>query len=153
MRTSTIDVGELLYETRIRFTRIAEYGTRLSDLSVEGYRPPPEGARFDFHFEGNVEGPRIRGAISGVDYARVRADGRFDLHIHAEIRTPDGESVSFHADGVATPEPGGATMQLRENVQLFSSCPGFQWLNTLQGWGTGIVDLQEGEVKIRVFAA
>ena len=58
---------------------------------MSGQAPPPgEGARFDVYFEGPITGAKLRGSVKGVDYLHLRADGRFQLHIHAEITTDDG---------------------------------------------------------------
>lgn len=29
--------------------------------------PPPEGVRFDLSFEGSIDGPKLKGAVHGVD--------------------------------------------------------------------------------------
>ena len=83
----------------------------------------------------------------------MRADGRIQLHIHAELTTDDGEKISLFADGVATPEEGTAIMQLRENVTLSTSSPAYSWVNQIQVWGQGTVDLAKSEVNIKAYAA
>lgn len=115
--------------------------------------PPAEGARFDVPFEGVSIGPKLRGKVTGVDYLRVRADGRFDLHIHAEIATDDGQKISLHADGVALPQPGSPVASLRENVTLFTSSKVYSWVNTLQVWATGTVDLAQQVVHLKGYSA
>ena len=72
-----IDVGELLYEYTVKLTGMTEYGVSFQALMAGTTAPPPEGARFDVPFEGASNGPRLRGKVAGVDYLRVRADGRF----------------------------------------------------------------------------
>jgi len=62
---------------------------------------PPQGARIDIAFEGPVVGQKLRGTVKGVDYVRIRPDGRGQLHIHAEITTEDGKKIALFADGVA----------------------------------------------------
>lgn len=108
-------------------------------------------------FEGRATGPRIHhaggGAVKGVDYLRVRADGRFELHIHAEIATDDGCRISLEAGGVCLPKPGSQVAGLRESVTLFSSAKEYAWVNGIQVWGTGTVDLGEGVVRIRGYVA
>ena len=54
---------------------------------MSGQAPPAEGARFDVHFEGPVTGPKFSGSAKGADYLHIRADGRIQLDIHAEITT------------------------------------------------------------------
>ena len=76
-----------------------------------------------------------------------------DLHIHAEITTDDGHKISVHADGVALPQPGSAVAGLRENVTLFTSSKAYAWVNGLQVWGTGTVDLAEQIVHIKGYSA
>jgi len=149
----TIDVGELLYEYTVKLTGMTEYGVGFEALMAGTAPPPPEGARFDVSFEGTLIGPKLKGKVTGVDYLRVRADGRFDLHIHAEITTDDGQKISLHADGVALPQLGSPVAGLRENVTLFTSSKTYAWVNGLQVWSTGTVDLAEQVVHIKGYSA
>jgi len=48
-----------------------------------------------FSCEGSSSGPRLKGTLTDVDYLQMRADGRTDLHIHAEITNEDGEKSVF----------------------------------------------------------
>lgn len=149
----TIDVGELLYEYTVKLTGMTEYGVSFEALAAGTAAPPPEGARFDIPFEGVSDGPKLRGKVTGVDYLRIRADGRFDLHIHAEITTDDGQKISLHADGVALPQPGSPIAGLRENVTLFTSSKAYSWVNGLQVWATGTVNLAEQVVRLKGYSA
>ena len=150
---STIEVGDLLYEYTVKFTGITDYGVSLDALMAGDAAPPAEGARFDVAFEGEATGPRLKGSLKGVDYLQVRADGRFQLHIHAEIITEDGERIAFFADGVATPREGSTIADPRENVTLTTSSKAYAWVNTLQIWATGTGDLAEQVVRIKGYAA
>lgn len=150
---TTITVGEQLYEYTAKITGMTEFGVSFADLMAGTTAPPPEGARFDVIFAGTSTGPKLKGEVAGVDYVRVRADGRFDLHIHAEITTHDGHKISLHADGVALPQPGSPIAGLRENVTLFTSSKAYSWVNGLQVWATGTVDLAEQVVRIAGYSA
>ncbi len=153
MVTSTITVGELIYDVTVDFTGTTEYGASMEAIVSGQSAPPPEGARFDVVFQGKSTGPKLKGTLSGVDYIHIRADGRIQLHIHAEITTDDGEKISFFADGVGSPEPGTPVIQIRENVTLTTSSPAYSWVNTLQVWATGTVNLAIGQVKVKGYAA
>ncbi len=133
----TIEVGDLLYEYTVKFTRITEYGVGLQSLMSGQVAPPREGARFDVAFEGQATGPKLKGSVTGVDYLHVRADGRFQLHIPAQITTDDGEHIALFADGVVLPREGRRIADLRENVSLSTSSKRYAWVNTLQVWATG----------------
>lgn len=111
--------------------------------------PPPEGARFDVYIEGPATGTKLSGTVKGVDYLHMRADGRAQLHIHAEITTDDGKKIALAADGVALGEP--PVLQLRENVTLTTSHPEYSWVNAIQVWAPGTVDLAKGEVRIKAY--
>ena len=142
--------GELLYEYTLQITRVVEYGVSIEAL-LSGEAPPPgEGVRLDIHFEGAVSGAKLNGSVTGVDYMHVRADGRMQLDIHGEITTEDGKKIALHADGVAMGQP--PVLQLRENVTLTTSHPEYSWVNPLQLWGPGTVDLAKGEVRVRAYA-
>jgi len=153
MEASEITVGELLYEAAAEFTEVVEYGVSLGALLAGKIAVPPAGARFDISFRGSLRGPRLSGAVVGVDYLHMRADGRAQLHIHAKITTEAGHAIAFFADGVALPQEGTSVFQLRENVSFITAAPGYDWLNQLQGWGLGTVDPGTGEVKVKAYAA
>ena len=91
------------------------------------------------------------GSVKGVDYLHLRADGRFQLHIHAEITTEDGKKIALSADGVALGGP--PVLQLRENATLTTSYPEYSWVNTIQVWASGTVDLAKGEIRVKGYAA
>jgi hypothetical protein len=150
---ATIEVGELLYEYTVKLTGMREYGVSFASLTAGTAVPPPEGARFDVPFEGASIGPKLKGKVTGVDYLRVRADGRFELHIHAGMTTGDGQKILLHADGVALPQQGSPIAGLRENVTLFTPSKAYSWVNALQVWGTGTVDLAEQVVRIKGYSA
>ena len=150
---STVEVGDLLYEYTVKFTKIIEYGAALQPLLTGEAAPPPEGARFDVAFEGAVTGPKFKGSIAGVDYLQVRADGRFQLHIHAQITTDEADQVGLFADGVVLKRKDGSIADLLENVTLFTSSRRYAWVNPLQVWATGTVDLAEQVVRVRGYSA
>jgi hypothetical protein len=153
MSSATITVGELLYDVTAHFTKVTEYGVSLEAVASGQTPPPPPGARFDVAFEGISRGPKLKGTLAGVDYLQVRADGRIQLHIHAELTTDGGEKIAFFADGVSTPEQGTGLSQIRENVTLTTSSPTYSWVNQLQVWAQGTVDLAKGEVNVKGYAA
>ena len=152
MAGTSVEVGELIYEVVAPFTDITDYGIDVQAILSGAQAPPPEGAQIDFAFQGTFCGARLAGTVAGVDYALARADGRVDLHIHATLTVQDGARIAFFADGVALPGPDGI-WQLRENCRFLTSFAAHRWLNTIQAWGIGTVDLGRGEVRIKVYAA
>lgn len=143
--------GELLYEYVAHFTQVQEYGASMEALLSGQAAPPPEGARFDIAFEGPITGPKLTGSIKAVDYLHVRADGRFQLHIHGEITADDGGKIAVATDGVGMGAP--PVMQLRENTTLTTSVPEHSWVNSIQIWANGTVDVTKGEIRIAAYAA
>ncbi len=138
---STNTLGEPLYEYTLSITGLTEYGVSFEDLASGKIPPPPEGARFDVAFAGEANGSKLAGKVVGIDYLHFRADGRCQLDVHAEITTEDGQKISLKADGVAIQHQGSSISDLRENVTLFSSSKDYTWVNTIQVWGIGTVDL------------
>jgi len=149
----TIPVGEHFYEVSVKFTDATGFGVNMEALSSGKVPPPPEGARFDVAFEGSSRGPKLSGPVTGVDYLSVRAGGRFQLHIHAVITTGDGANIALFADGVAIPREGSNILDLKENVTLTRSAKAYSWVNRLQVWGIGTVDLARQEVNVDGYAA
>jgi hypothetical protein len=150
---STIQVGELLYEVTRKITGMTEYGVSFEALIAGKVGPPPEGARFDVAFEGAASGPKLKGLATGVDYVRVRADGRFDLHIHETISAENGQKIDVQADGVAFLRRASSIADLRLNLTLFTSAKDYTWVNALQVWGIGTVDLAEQVIQVTAYSA
>ncbi|MGH2871451.1 MAG: DUF3237 family protein [Solirubrobacteraceae bacterium] len=144
--------GKAIYEYTPQVTQIIEYGAS-ADAVFSGQTPPPaEGARFDLYLEGPVTGRELNGTVKGVDYLNYRADGRAELHIHAEITTDDGKKIALVAGGVAIPQKGTPVFQLRENVKLTSNHPELSWVNPIQIWAHGTVDVSTGQVHVSAYA-
>ena len=141
--------GELIYQYDLQVTGITTYGAPALDALVSGAAGiPPQGARYDLALEGPIVGQRLRGTVKGIDYIHIRPDGRAQLHIHAEITTEDGKKIAFYADGVVNFREGSLFGDLRENVTLTTSEPDYAWVNPLQVWALGTVDVATGAVHI-----
>jgi hypothetical protein len=139
--------GEKIYEYDLDFTGVTDYGVSLEAILSGKEKVPPQGARFDVAFEGRVSG-RLSGQVRGVDYLRMRADGRIDLDIRATIATDDGCRIALSADGVGVPRPGEPIAGLFENVSLTTAAVNYAWVNSRQIWAPGTVNLAVGKVHI-----
>lgn len=142
--------GELLYVFTPKLLSVTEYGASMDALMANEASPPLEGARFDIHSEGPVRGNRLSGSARTTDYVQIRADGRFQLHIHGEITTDDGMKIALFADGVLFGDP--PVLQARENVTLTTSHKAYAWVNPLQIWATGTLNAASGEITIQAYA-
>ena len=145
-------MGELIYEYTPNVTEIVEYGVAADAALMRTSAPPPEGARLDLYLEGPVIAGKLKGTVRGVDYLNVRADGRAELHIHAQITLEDGKKVALEAGGVAIPEGDSPVYQLREHVKLSSSHADLAWVNATEVWARGTVDVSTGKVHLRAYA-
>jgi len=151
MTTDAPMTGELIYEYRPQVTQTVEYGVS-ADAMFAGEPPPREGARFDLYLEGPVCGGKLDGTVRGVDYLNFRADGRVELHIHAEILTENGKNVALEAGGIAVRQDGSSLLELREHVSLRSNHAELVWVNGLEIWARGVVDVASGQVQLRAFS-
>ena len=75
------------------------------------------------------------------------------MNIHAEITTEDGKKIALAADGVAIQKEGSPVFQLKENVTLTTNYPEYSWVNPIQVWAPGTVDMSKGEINIKGYAA
>lgn len=150
MKEQFAENTRLLFTESIQLTGIDEFGTSWIELTSGQTHPPAEGARFDLHFEGTVEGPEISGTIKGTDYMSVRADGRFMLDIYATITTEDGERIALYEDGILVPEGNGmANLQL--NLKFTAGSSRYAWLNKMQVWAIARTDMSRGEVTVQAY--
>jgi hypothetical protein len=152
MKSKEIIEGELIYEADIQFTQTVEYGATMEDLSSGEIPIPLQGARFDQVFQGKLHGPKLRGKMSGTDYLCVRADGLFQLHLHARVTTDDNANIAFSSEGVSLQVVGEKETHLRAAVSLFSSTEAYRWVNKLQLWAVGTLDPVKGTARVRAYA-
>jgi hypothetical protein len=149
---STSEVSELLYKVTLNITGMKEYGVGFAALTAREVATPVEGARFDVAFEGTATGPKLNGTIEGIDYVRVRPNGRFELHIHETIGTQDGQNISVHGEGVANLRPEGGIADFRVNMTLFASSKEYTWVNQLPVRGIGTLDLDKQVIEVAAYS-
>jgi hypothetical protein len=142
--------GEKIYEYDLDVTGMTDCGVTLQAILSGQANVPPQGVRIDIAFEGRAKG-RLVGRVRGVDYIRMRADGRVDLDIRAIIETEDGHRIALSADGVAVPRAAEPIADLSENVSLTTAAGNYAWVNTRQVWGIGTVNFATGKVHIDAF--
>jgi hypothetical protein len=126
--------GALIYEYRPQITQVVEYGAS-ADAVLSGQTPPAEGARFDFYLEGPVSGPKPKGrsgAWTTFTFAPMVAPG---LHIHGVITTEGGKKASRSSSS-------------REHVSLVTNHPELSWVNLIEVWARGVVDVSTGQVHV-----
>ena len=152
METYEITDNTLIYEAEIQFTGVVDYGIRMEALTSGQTAIPLAGTRFDQTFEGTLHGPMLRGRISGTDYLCVRADGLFQLHLHARVTTEDGAQISMTSEGISMQIEGQQETQLRAAVSLFTSSETYAWLNRLRLWAAGTLDPVRGHALVRAYA-
>ena len=111
---------------------------------------PLHGAQFDLAVAGRYEG-RLTGRAHGVDYVRVRADGRMELDLHLIIETEDGHRIALSGDGQAAPRPGEPVLDIFANVRLSTASKEYAWVNERQIWGVGTASLATGKVLAEGF--
>ena len=152
MKLKQLPDSELIYEADIQFTQMVEYGVSMEALTSGKAPIPLESARFDQVFQGELNGPKLRGTISGTDYLRVRADGLFQLHLHARIATDDGTNIAFSSEGVSLQVEGQTETLLRAVVRLSTSADTYRWVNKLQLWALGTLDPIKGTARVRAYS-
>lgn len=139
--------GEKIYEYEVDLTGMTDYGLTLDAILGGKAVVPPQGVRLDAAFDGRASG-RLSGRVHGVDFLRIRADGRMDLDIRASIETDDGHRIALSADGVCVMRADEPIGDLSENVSLSTAAEAYAWVNARQVWATGTVNLAEGKVRI-----
>lgn len=141
----------LLFDAEMHFTGSVDYGFSMGRVTA-GEALPPQGVRFDVTFDGRLEGPRLSGTISGIDYVSLSAEGVTGLYIRGRITTDDGHNIALVAEGGAAPRPGSTVADLSETLSFSTAAPGYEWLNELRAEGTGVVDSATGRIQLKVSA-
>lgn len=142
--------GEKIYEYDLDITGMTDFGVSLEAILAGQATIPPQGARFDVAFAGEAKG-RLSGKVSGVDYLRLRADGRLDLDIRATIEAADGARIALYADGVGVPRAGEPIADLCENVILTTAASAYAWIHGSQIWAVGTVNMVTGKIHLDAY--
>ena len=113
-------------------------GTRLRCCGVRcrGH-PPRKGPGTTSPWRGPSSASGYEERSTGVGYVHIRADGRAQLHIHAEITTEDDKKIALFADGVLNFRANSTVGDLREYVTLTTSEHGYTWVNPARIWALG----------------
>jgi hypothetical protein len=148
MTQSSAMRGEKIYECDLAITGVTDYGLSMDDILAGKKTVPLQGARFDLHVDGPCKG-RLSGRQHGVDYLRMRADGRIDLDLHVIVDTDDGHRIALSGDGQAAPRNGEPTIwDILANIRLTTASEEYAWVNERQIWSVGTGDMATGKVQV-----
>ena len=142
--------GEKIYEFEFNLTGVTDYGVTMEDILSRKETVPLHGARFDLVVEGRGKG-RISGQARGVDYLRMRADGRIDLDLHVTIETDDGHRIALSGDGQAAPRSCEAVLDIFANIRLSTASKEYAWVNAQQIWSVGTASLTTGKIYAEAY--
>jgi hypothetical protein len=142
--------GEKVYEQELDLNGVTDYGVSVDALLAGREAVPLQGARFDLAVDGRSKG-RLAGRAHGVDYLRVRADGRMELDLHLTIETDDGRRIALAGDGQAAPRNGEPILDIFGNIRLSTASKEYTWVNERQIWSVGTANLAKGKIHIEAF--
>jgi hypothetical protein len=125
----------------------------------------PEGYRINFLVEeGRAAGSRIDAVIrrdGGGDWLCVRRDGVATLDARMTWETADGAVLDYRSGGVLDLGPDGYTRvaagQLAGHPPFYAtptfmtSHPRWEWLNRIQGFGFGRVDMERRTIRYDLY--
>lgn len=142
--------GEKIYEYEFDLTGVTDYGVSMDDILAGKEKIPLQGARFDLAITGRGKG-RLSGRAHGVDYVRVRADGRFELDLHLTIETDDGQRIALSGDGQAAPRKGEPVLDIFANIRLSTAAKEYAWVNARQIWAIGTASLATRKINAEAY--
>lgn len=146
------NIGKLIYRAEIKYIDLVEYGISLESLSSGENPIPSAGARFDRSFQGILNGPVLKGLVDGTDFLYIRPDRTFHTHLHGRIITAEGIRIAVSSEGVSLHQNFSDEALLRSSVTLFTSSEPYLWLNRLQLWSVGSMDLAQGAASLRSYS-
>lgn len=141
-------MADVLYRAELKITGVQDFGIPL-DAALSG-QAPPQGARVDVSFEGPITG-QLEGTLKGVDYLRIRADGRAELDLHGVVTLTDGRAVAWRAEGVAMPRADAPVVDISEMIRLDSAHDDLAWLHGRAISADGQVDLATGTITVTAY--
>lgn len=141
---------EKIFEYDLEITGVTDYGVDMEALLTGRQSVPLQGAQFDISLAGPVKG-RVSGAMRGIDYFRLRPDGRRELELRGAIETDDGSRIAFTAQGVGSPRDRGPIVDLAVKIDLLTAAAAYLWVNAKPAWGSGYADLAANKIHIDVY--
>lgn len=141
---------EKIFEYDLDISGVTDYGVDMEALFTGRESVPLQGARFDVALAGVVKG-RVAGTMHGVDYLRVRPDGRRELELRGTIETADGSRIAFSAEGVGTQRDGEPFVDLTVKIDLLAGAAAYSWVNAKPAWGSGYANLATNKIHVDVY--
>jgi len=141
---------EKIFEYDLDIAGMTDYGVDMEALFAGREQVPPQGAQFDIALAGSAKG-RVTGAMHGIDYLRVRPDGRRDLELRGGIETDDGHRIALTAEGVGSPRDGEPIVDLAVKIDLLTAAADYAWVNAKSAWGSGYADLATNKIHVDVY--
>jgi hypothetical protein len=145
--------GELIYQYNLQVTGVTTDGASAFDAVVSGAAGIPRkgpGTTSPGRGLSPASGYEERSPESATSISVPMA--ALTCHIHAEIATEDDKKIALFAAGVLNFRANSTVGDLRENVTLTTSEHGYAWVNPLQIWALGTVDIATCEVHIAGYA-
>ena len=99
---------------------------------------------------GPVKG-RLNDQLRGIDYLRVRPDGRRALELRGTIETDDGSRIAFSAESVGSPRNGEPIVDLTVEIDLMTAAAAYSWVNAKPAWGRGYADFAANKIPVEVY--
>ena len=149
IQTSTMR-GEKIYEYDLDVLDVTDYGVSLDAIFAGKEKVPLQGASFDLKVDGRGNG-RLSGRQHGVDYMRMRADGRIELDLHTAIETDDGHRIALSGDGQAAPRSGDPIADIFANIRLSTASKEYAWVNARQIWSVGTFNPATGKIHVEAY--
>jgi hypothetical protein len=142
--------GEKIYEYEFDITGVTDYGVSMDAILANKEPIPLQGARFDLAVTGRGKG-RLSGRAHGVDYLRIRADGRMELDLHVPVETDDGRRIALDGDGQAAPRRDEPIMDIFANIRLSTAAREYAWVNARQIWAVGTASLATRKMHVEAY--
>jgi hypothetical protein len=142
--------SEKIFEYDLDITGVTDYGADMEALFTGRERVPLQGAQFDVALAGPVKG-RVTGTMRGIDYLRLRPDGRRELELRGAIETDDGCRIAFSAVGVGSPRDGQPIVDLAVKIDLLTAAAAYSWVNAKAAWGSGHADLRANKIHVDAY--
>ena len=146
------------------FEHLFSYTVSLQ-MPPEVIGPVAEGIRVNFYLAGGaISGPRCTGKLLpvGADWLLIRKDGIGLVDVRTTLEMHDGALVYSAYTGVLDPGPNGydaflngtlpPKFPIRIAPRFQTAHPDYAWMNRVQAYGVGEVDLVNAQVSYHVFA-
>jgi hypothetical protein len=147
--SQNVEAQEFLYDSTIHWVETVDFGVDPYVVLSGHASVPLQDLRFTLKTYGTLSGPSLQGKLEGTTQILFGSNRTGISCVQAILTSPEGDRISFMADGFFSTARDGEAVPYRETARLYSASERYGWVNTLKGVATGSIDFPARRMTLK----